>query len=636
MKLNFHYFTVKTIASRSGYSEQEAQLIAATCQFINDNHQEAALYLPKDQISEAIKDRGLCEDEPSKGAKMCKIPLLLSALEDENDRDALTSRKNQEEILIPFYYFSDAVTVGGNNYRVAPIQTLRSSDTFRLLFERAEEQYRSNLKAPDALHALRRLGVLLHIAADSFAYVPFNGYMSDVNKWTIVEVRDTRTFNNITEQYDPQKYAAHPNVGKFRTSGVSDDYNVQFILSKGIPPVSYTRINNDYFANAAKAVYGFLSYFRGEQPSDQNWRDNLLPTLIKGWNTDAHSYEDLKRHWSSQTGLKYDYDGDAVRQSIVDFNSHLKPDQQGYFDFLLMLQDVRDAVMGKSKEAHNMLNAQEWSTDAITCDASDPHFYGDNYELNISASLPTKLESLGMMVRIFDADTQEQIASSTYTYRNTQTIHEKLSLSIPEQNQNLVALMDLIWQDEQGRSRKETFEKEYSIIGSAAIIVSQDLLEPYSRNKRPIIQIVNGSESGSADYNYPLNAMYISQEGNAHLDLYAPIDLQLKLADGFKMLDYADLSISMKPLPSGQVFRYCNNSKFVNLQTDLATGVIHLKAAPEWKNRLSTKDFSASIAKMKLEIRVTLEVSSEDEEGYRNIVVDTGKDDTFVEFMWNL
>lgn len=634
MKLNFHYFTVKTIASRSGYSEQEAQLIAATCQFINDNHQEAALYLPKDQISEAIKDRGLCE--PSKGANMCKIPLLLSAIEDENDRDALTSRKNQEEILIPFYYFSDTVAADGSKYRVAPIQTLRSSNTFRLLFERAEEQYRSNLEAPDALYALRRLGVLLHIASDSFAYVPFNGYTSDVNRWAIVEVKDTRTFNNITEQYDQQKYASYPNVGKFRTSGVSDDYNVQFILSRGIPPVSYTRINNDCFANAAKAVYEFLSYFRGEEPSDQDWRNNLLPTLTQGWNTDAHNYEDLKRHWSSQTGLKYDYDEDAVRQSIVDFNPHLKPDQQGYFDFLLMLQDVRDAVMGKSKEACDTLNAEEWSTDAITCDTSDPHFCGDRYELIIFASLPTKLPSLGMLVSIFDADTQEQIASSTYTYKNTQTIHEKLSLSIPEQNQNLIALMDLVWQDEKGKSRKETFEKEYSINGSAAIILSQELLEPHSKNKRPIIQIVNGSESGSADYNYPLNAMYISQEGNAHLDLYAPIDLQLKLADGFKMLDYAGLSISMKHLPSGQVFKYCNNSKFVSLETDQATGVIHLKATPEWKNRLSAKDFSASIAKMKLEIRVTLEVSSEDEEGYRSIVVDTGKDETFVEFMWNL
>ncbi|MDR9857198.1 hypothetical protein RJP21_26730 [Paenibacillus sp. VCA1] len=638
MKLDFHYFTVKTIASRLGFREQEAQLIATACQFINDNHQDAVQYLSKDKVSEAIIKRGLCQDDPSRGAQMYRIPLLLTAFEKDKIPEAIKSKKNQKDILIPFYYYPDSVVEDEPDYRVTPIQTLQSNKPFSLLFQRAKDRYRSNsddeVLAPAAIQALRRLGILLHIASDSFAYVPFNGYLSDVNLWTISEVKDTRTFKNITDRYEPQKYAAYPKVGKYRTGEVCDDYNVQFILTVDKSPVSYTRINNDCFAKAARAVYGFLSYFRGKEPSEQEWRDNILPTLIKGWNTDDHSYEDLKQHWSSLTGLNYDYDEDAVRQSIIDFDINLKPDQQGYFDFLLMIQDVRDAVMGKLEKEGHMLNAEERSTDPVACEVSDPDFCGDRYELTITASMPTKLASLGMLVSIFDADTLEQIASFPYTYKNIKTIMEKVSLNIPEQNQNLLAQIDFTWRDDKS-SKKKQFKKEYSITGNAAIIEKQQLEEPRSKTGRPVIQIVNGSESESVDYNYPLNAMYISQEGNAQLDLYAPIDLQWKLADGFNMLDYEDLSISMT-LPSGQTFKYCNNSKFISLKTDQATGIIHLKAIEEWKNRISVKEFSASIARMKLEISVTLEVSSEKESGYRNIVVDSGNDDISIEYLWNL
>lgn len=639
MKIDFHYFTVKYIASSLGYREDEAQWIAAACQFINDNHQDAAIYLPRNQVSEAIKKRDLCQEDPSKGPNVCKIPLLLSALEDESRFDDLKNRKIQEQILIPYYYFSDSVVEDGDDYRVSPIKTLQSSDNFRLLFQRAADQYRTYEKAetltPRALQALRRLGVLLHIASDSFAYEPFNGYLSDVNHWTIKEVKDTRTFNNITEQYDPQKYGAYPDVGKFRTDGVSDDYNVQFILTVDKSPVSYTRINNDCFAKAAKAVYGFLCNFRGEDPSDQNWRDNLLPMLTKGWNTDSHNYDDLKKHWNTLTGFNYEYDADAVRQSIVDIETHVEPDQQSYFDFLLMLQDVRDAVMGKLKE-ESLLLSNGSSTNAISCEVSDPSFAGDSYEITVTSSLTTKVDSLTMLVSIFDTDTQQQIATRPFTYKNIKNISEKVTLHIPVQNQNLLAQIDFSWLEE--HDRKKSFKKEYKVIGNGSIVEKQEIKLPLSKSNRPTIQIVNGTESVSADYNYPLNAMYISQDGVALLDLYTPIELEWKLADGFNMLDYDNLKMSLI-LPKGQVFTYCNNSKYVSLKMDTITGIIHLKAAEEWKNRISVKDFNASIARMKLQIEVTLEVSSSKEDGYRSIMVNTDMDGSLVteiELLWNL
>lgn len=645
MKLDFHYFTAKFIAARVGYSEEEAQLIATTCQFVNDNHQPSVLYLQKEQVSEAIKKRGLCQDDPSKGPDACKIPLLLSALADLNNFDALKNKKNQEEILIPFYYFSDSVVEAEEEYRVKPIDTLQSSDTFSLLFKRAQQQYRLNDQdqaanantAPNAVQALRRLGVLLHIAADSFAYVPFNGYTSDINRWTITEVKDTRNFKTITDQYDPKKYAAYPSVGKFRTSGVSDDYNRQFILSVDKSPVSYTRINNDCFAKAAKAIYRFLCNFRGKEPSEQDWRDNVFPVLLKCWNTDFTSYEDLKKHWSSQTSLNYDYDADAIRQSIVDYDPTLQPVQQGYFDFLLMLQDVKDAVKGKLKGDGNMLTVDAWSADAITCEISEPDFSGDSYKLKISASFPAKLASLGMLVSIMDTDTQELIWSDTHNYKNTSTVDEKITLNIPKTRQNLLAKIDFAWRDTNG-SKKKTFKQEYVVIGNAELIVQQQLIEPQSSNERAAIQIVNGTESISADYCYPENAQYTSQEGIAQLDLYTPIDLGIKLADGFNMLDYRQLSVSLTSV-DGQVFKYCNNTKFISVKQDRATGILHIKAAEEWKNRFAVNSFHASIAKLKLQISVILEVSSDDETGYRNVVVDTLTNDELVtnlEYLWNL
>lgn len=630
MKLNFHYFTIKFIASRSGYSEQDAQLIAATCQFINDNHQSSALYLAEDLVSEAIKKRGLCQED----GDQYKIPLLLSALEDLNNFDALNNKKNQEQILIPFYYFSDTVVDDETDYRVSPIKSLQSSESFNRLFLHAQDKYRSKSASdsPDAVQALRRLGVLLHIASDTFSYVPFNGYKSDVNKWTIKEVKDTRTFATITDRYEPQKYAAYPNVGKFRTGGLSDDYNVQFILTLDKTAKSYTRINNDSYAHAARAVYGFLSNFRGAEPSDQDWNNNLLPMLIQCWNTDAQKYDDLKQHWTSKTGLTYEYNADTVRSAIKSWDADLKPDQQGYFDFLLMLQDVKDAVIPIEEEAQPMLTAGESSLAAITCDFSEPIFNGDYYELSFSASLPTKLPSVTAIVSVLDTDTEQNV-STTYSYKNTNSINEKLTpFKIPDSNKNLNINIEFHWKDDKG-PRKKAFQNDYTIIGNATILAEQQLIEPRSKNDRPAIQIVHGSASATADYNYPFNAMYISQDNNAQLDLYAPIHLQLKLVDGYSMLDYHDLSIVMTT-PDGHEYKYCNNSKFIRLTEE--TGHIVLKAVEEWKNRISTTDFHDHTVSLKLVIRVTLEVSSAQESGYRNIVVDTSVDDKLVMDIHNL
>lgn len=645
MNINFLYFTVKYIASRSGYTDPEAQSIAAACQFIADNNQDVPVYLKKDRLSEAIKQRHLYQNEPSKGPDMCKVPLLLSAIDAESDTDAwkaeLTNVHNQKERLIPFDYFTDsALTDDGEedntDYRVHPIQTLQSSEAFARLFRAAAKRYRP-VSDPDSTQALRRLGVLLHIVSNSFAYVPFNGYAGDVNDWTIVEVKDSRTFADITDRYKLAKDQTYPKVGHFRTGRVCDDYNIQFILKNNTLMNSHTRLSNDYFAKTAKALYGFLCQFRGQSPSDTDWRDNVLPSLIQGWNTDAGSYADLQKHWSEATGVTYGYDENAVRQSIVDLDSALKPDQQGYFDFLLMIQDVRDTVLGKLKGAEDMQSENQNGAGGWNIAVSPPNFAGDDYELSFAAALPAKLDSLALIATVIDTNTQEQIKSQTYTYKSVKSIAEKMRLSIPDDDQQLTARLVFVWSTEKGRQQK-TFVQDYAVRGNSSVLAQLDRIHPVSRTGRPAIQIVNGTPSETADYNYPLNAMYIDQDSVSRLDLYAPIELRMKLADGFKLLDYSDLQLTLTP-PSGSALRYCNNSKFVSFKPDPDTGLLQLTAVEEWKNRLVASDFSASLAKMRLGIQFTLEVGSESEEGYRNVAIDTGRDAKLaveIEYLWNL
>jgi len=640
MRLNFHYFTTKFIAIRAGYSEQEAQTIAATSQFINDNHQPAPLYLPKENVSEQLIKRKLCEYDAARG--LYKVPLKLTAIEDENDFKALENVANQKEIFIPYYYFADTVQKDKENYSITAIETLQSSKLFERLFLQASEHNHSPLHdageelSPTKLQALRRLGVLLHIAADSFSFTPFNGYQSDGNEWNIVEVRDTRTFKNITDQYDPKKYEDYPEVGKYRTSTVSEDYNRQFILRLGFVGNSFTRINNDYYAKAAYAIYTFLNNFVGKEPSLQNWRDNILPVLLKCWNTDQNSYAELKKHWNSQTDLDFDYDPNVVRQAIVNYDRDLSPEQQSYFDFLLALQDVKDEVVGKDKGADNLLTVNE-STEEITFNVSQPKFCGDSYELKISSVFPSKLAAIGMTITIFNVETQEQIHSESHRYKNTDTVDEKVDLSIPEQSQKLLAKVDYVWSDGNG-SYSKSYKHKYEIIGNADLVKKLELIQPRSENERPAIQIVNGTESISADYSYPKNAQYTSQEGIEQIDLFVPIDYQIKLVDGYKLYSYEDLLITLTT-PDGKTYKYCNNKKYISITKDKETGTLHIKAEDEWKNRLPVKSFAASSAKLKLAISIEIEVISDIEDGYRVFIVDTQADHslvTAIEYLWNV
>lgn len=659
MNINFHYFTLKFIASRSGYTPEEAQLIASTCQFVNDNNIDIPMYLKKSQLSEEIIKRNLYTLAPDKGADMCKVPILLTALDSDLDdaafQEALKVTANEEDLLIPFYYFPEYQIEENTDYEVTAITSLQSNDVFKNLFNVVRGMYDTTLHdrglgkvTPEKINALRRLGILMHIASDSFVYDPFNGYASDVNAWKLVEAKDVKTYNIITDRYNPDKYSKYPNVGKYRTGGVNDDYNVQFVMQNKKNMRSCTRNNNDRYYKAAQAVYKLLKNFKGLEPNPTEWRDNIQDVLLKGWDTDKKSYADLKAHWEKVTQLSspneqsinasnsidFNYDADVVRQTIADYDVTVKPESQSYFDFILMVDDTRKAVI--YKEASQM-DLRSVENGIITCNISEPQFWGDIYTLKVDATLTTKIDSLAMIVTVMDTKTQVHIYTNTYQYKNTLNIGEKVSLAIPENDEDLMIRVDFGWRDVKG-PQKKGFSKEYSVVGNANVLTSQTLIHPVSKTGRPVIQVVNGTDSFTADYNYPMNAMYISQEGPQELDLFTPIDFKFTLNEMFKITEISTVDIHLID-SSGKNFKYCNNSKFISITKADDGGELHLHAESEWKNRILTEKYPASIAKMTFEINILLEVSSEKEEGFRNVLVTTKKDTKLVntiEYMWNL
>ncbi|WP_322922694.1 DUF6765 family protein [Paenibacillus campi] len=675
MKIDFHYFTIKFLAARSGYNEAEAQLIATACQFLNDNSADNALNATMNNLSAEIKRLRLYVPDLSSGSGMYKVPLLLSAISDDPNFAKLEDQTIQEERLIPFSYFAANAKGSGTNYKVTPLKTLSASTVFGDLFTRSARLYSPPSDpqplAPASIQALRRLGILLHTVSDSMAYHLFNGYTSTQNDWRIEDAKDVRTFDDLTPRYKTAEITKYPTVGKFKTSSLTEDYNVQFVVSNWslgtVNPVYITRINNDQFLKIARVVYNFLNEFRGVEPSDRNWQDNIKPILLKAWNTDAKTYADLKTYWSSQTPLQYDYDPIVATQSIVRWDPALSPEQQGYFDFVVMLKYMRDAVTGTLQlqddadvsmtrmaaveEGVYMAEADqsmpellaysmpaiEPLVDSFTGTISEPQFNGEQYEMILQASLPAKIRSLTVSISIQDTERAEQVYSNTYKLQNIKTITDKIVLLIPHKTQHLQARVVLKWMED-GQSQQQFITHNYTIKGNDEVVLNQHLQQPCHRDGRPAVQVVNGSQSVAADYCYPKNAMYISQQKERLLDLYLPIDYQLQLAAGFSMADYTQPDIVLRTA-DGDVIKYCNNSKFVTVEFNEETGLIEIQAEEEWKNRILVNTYPASIAKMKLSMSLQLKVISDDEEGYRLVVINTDHNNeliTDIEYLWNL
>ena len=185
MDINFHYYAVKTLAIHAGFDEECAQIIARYSQFVDD------FTIYKTMVLDNVPTFARHLAKPYKG-KWLFTPVT-TGFDSWFEMARLALEQNQRNITIPFHFIPphtklNEVKTGDERtaWRVVPAKMDLGHLICGLLTD-AKDKF---IHAPQATENLMRIGILLHIFADTYAHQNFSGFWDWENYCELTGCRD--------------------------------------------------------------------------------------------------------------------------------------------------------------------------------------------------------------------------------------------------------------------------------------------------------------------------------------------------------------------------------------------------------------------------------------------------------------
>ena len=345
MDINYHYFAVKAIASKAGFSKDEAQQIASYSQFVDDFDLYA--WISMDYVPPYAQYLA------TKFSKWWFFNPVTTGFNDWFDMAMLMLAKNQKWIVTPFHFIPEKPVKeipDRVNRRVVPARMDTPSLISNMLKSARETLIKD--RAINREINLMRIGALLHIFADTYAHQNFSGYQGWENHSYITNVTDNINDRDITKSYEPGKYYLLPSIGHANVNHAPDDSNVTFNMRQKLKDtdssysVNYSRSNTRDYTLISKEIFNFLSACLEKTPvSDDEW-EALKKLLVQGFLTGSKDSDVLAKHWNRifpDIEFKYDKSGMIESLLTVDESSPVK------MSVTEALQSQSDEVIFKAK-----------------------------------------------------------------------------------------------------------------------------------------------------------------------------------------------------------------------------------------------------------------------------------------------
>lgn len=389
----------------AGFSDDDAQVIAQNSQMVDDF--DFTLYWHCTNIPDYIKnnpDYDLCK--PFSCINPAQTGFLCDGLLGYTDFVNLAIHRFQKFSCVPFHFIPQNRTqIGQNEYRVVPA-TLGNDSLISDMLEQAKAEYQAAADETTRHRKLMKIGVLLHIFADTVAHQMFSGYNANVNLVKLVNV-----INNITGRDETSVYRSYiqeglkllkewgasivPSIGHMMVMHVPDLTHLSFTMEytgDDGQKHRYNRSNTTEFLKMSKVILDYLCDCLGSpRYEDERWgyvsemfRGNFLIDISKDKNqheTVAH----LKRAWQAPHACTYDYDGEAQKKAFAgetvageDALADRENGEEADMDFLPSAADIQ--LWGIDMDAYRANAAAEANRAKAFVKASD-----DFYNFNVIA-----------------------------------------------------------------------------------------------------------------------------------------------------------------------------------------------------------------------------------------------------------
>ena len=291
MDIAFHYFAVKALAVSAGFSEKDAQFIAEYSQMVDDFDYYSLWFC--NNVPDYVKQDGFDISDGNIGSVHALNPVQTGFLADGHiinfDYIHFLSNRFQRLTCAPFHFiYLNKKDIDKTDYRVYPA-VMGDMSLIWFMMKTAHDEYRAALDGAIGIYGtndtfkrktLMKIGLLLHIFADTTAHQMFSGFNDNVN-----EVELLRVINNNTNRDETEKYKSMiveflktfksivPKIGHMMIEHVPDLTHLSFemICRNG---THYTRSNTADFITCGKEIFRFLSWCCNETTNlEDKWID---------------------------------------------------------------------------------------------------------------------------------------------------------------------------------------------------------------------------------------------------------------------------------------------------------------------------------------------------------------------------
>ncbi len=261
MQKDFHYFVIRILSEKAGFSPEEAQTIAYASQYVDDATEHKPIKLPLNFTIEYPRIDGYYFDP------VCTAHKGLQFLQD--------FKKNaQMQIYMCFHFLPEEPYFNQVKYSYL---TKANSTFAKLLLTRAKNYF---LEKPDErTFNLINLGIALHTYADTWSHHNFSGTHSHRdNNIERIRIWENRRWQ-ILSRAGRFRNKLMPEIGHAEAYHYPDLPFITWRFQRIKDKETFTRNNLDMFIDAAEKIFDFLCQFNDKHKKWTDFADKLIYCL---------------------------------------------------------------------------------------------------------------------------------------------------------------------------------------------------------------------------------------------------------------------------------------------------------------------------------------------------------------------
>jgi hypothetical protein len=304
MNINYHYFTIKTLAHLAGIEESKAQYIACFSQQVDDFIMSTP-FLIKDAVPDFFVRNGLAQNI------MDDIWIFLPC-PTGFDLPREISHDYQRYAMTPFHFITSEPLLdleSRGDFDRSRYRCLNAEDKNAFLIQRIAESA-VNDAGIDNLKALMNLGMMLHTYADTYSHVSFSGFHGWENQAFIHSAQ--KASKEAISQAEKMLFKILPSIGHSNAGHTPDvcDYTITLNMKaneKSAMEPLVVRDNGVFFTSCSKNILEMLCRVNHVSVPDDYEAKLQLITQAQTVN-DERNLKEVTESWSRVfPDIKYYY-----------------------------------------------------------------------------------------------------------------------------------------------------------------------------------------------------------------------------------------------------------------------------------------------------------------------------------------